>query len=128
MVCFAIAYVVVQQLFFNTSKYDKELMQVASELNKSCPLMMDSETRLDNVLALTGNIFQYNYTLVHVERYMLDTIQLKNAVEPTMVEQVKTSPQMKSFRDHKTTINYTYKDKSGSYLCTIAITPDKYEE
>lgn len=124
---FCIAYFGVQQLFFKSGSIDKEIMNVASELNKSCPVMVDSETRLDNTVALPDNVFQYNYTLVNVEKSKLDTVNVKNYLEPNIINQVKTSPQMQYQRDHKWTLNYCYKDKNGQYILLIKITPDRYK-
>jgi hypothetical protein len=124
---FALSYYAVQQLFFKTPSYDKEMMAIASELNKTCPVMVDAETRFDNAVALPVNIFQYNYTLINYEKAGLDTLTIKNNFEPTVINFVRTTPQMKYQRDHRTTINYLYRDKFGEYVFLISVTPDKYE-
>ncbi|MEI2758583.1 MAG: zinc ribbon domain-containing protein [Bacteroidia bacterium] len=117
----------VQQFLFKTPSYDKVMMQIASELNKTCPIMVDAETRLDNAIALPPNVFQYNYTLVNMDKVSVDTNELKNNLEPIVINTVKTNPQMQFQRDHKTTMNYSYKDRSGQFLFMISVTPDKYE-
>ncbi len=119
--------VIIQQLFFNKPSYEKAMMEIASELNKTCPVMVDAETRLDNTVALPDNVFQYNYTLVNMEKSSVDTMAIKNFLVPTVKNFVKTNPQMKYQRDHKTTLNYYYKDRVGLYLFLISITPDQYE-
>ena len=121
------AVVVFQQFFLKGNSYDKEMMEVASELNKSCPIMVDRETRLDNAVALPDNIFQYHYTLVNREKASVDTLDVKNYLEPILINNVKTSPQMKIQRDHGTTLNYYYKDKAGQYLFMVTVTQEKYE-
>jgi len=125
---FMLCYFAAQQLFFKAPSYDKEMMAIASELNKTCPIMVDSETRLDNTVALPENTFQYNYTLVNTEIGTIDTLEVKNYLEPTIVNFIKTSPQMKYQRDHNTTINYHYKDKFGTYLFLVSVTPAKYRQ
>jgi hypothetical protein len=127
VIAFFITYYAVQHFFFNSS-IDKDMMGVASELNKSCPVMIDSETRLDNTIALPDKVFQYNYTLVNVEKNQVDTISIKNYLEPNIVNQVKTNPQMQYQREHKWTLNYLYKDKKGLYILMVKVTPDKYAE
>ena len=117
----------IQHFFFGVPSYDKAMMQVASELNKTCPVMIDKETRFDNAIALPENIFQYNYTLVNMEMALTDTLAMKSVLEPNIVNFVKTNPQMKVQRDYKTTVNYYYKDKNGIFLFLISVTPDKYE-
>ena len=51
---------------FKKPAFDKVMMEAASEINKTCPVMVDNVTRLDNSIALPNNVFQYNYTLVSV--------------------------------------------------------------
>jgi hypothetical protein len=121
------ACITVYQLFFKSPALDKTMMNVASEINKSCPIMVDTETRLDNTAAISKTIFQYNYTLVNMESADIDTLEMKKMLEPNIVNFVTTNPQMKYLRDHKTTMNYYYKDKKGIYICTISVSPEKYE-
>ncbi len=122
-----VAMFAVQQIFFKSAPYDKAMMEIASELNKSCPIMIDAETRLDNTIALPENTFQYNYTLVNIDQASPDTSSMKSMLEPIITNYVRTNPQMKYQRDHKTTIVYSYRSNSGQYLFGITITPDKYE-
>jgi ribosomal protein L40E len=126
-IVFAVTTFAVNQLFFKAPAYDKAMMEMASELNKTCPVMVDAETRLDNTVALPVNTFQYNYTLVNYDKAGLDTLTIKNNMEPSLINLVKTSPQMQYQRDHRTTMIYYYKDRSGQYVFSILITPDKYE-
>ncbi|PXV63542.1 zinc ribbon protein [Dysgonomonas alginatilytica] len=121
-VCFA-----VQHFLFKTPSFDKVMMESASEINKSCPIMVDAETRLDNAVALPKNILQYNYTLMNMDAELVDTLEMKKVLEPNIVNFVKSSPQMKVFRDNKTTINYHYKDKNGVYLFIVSVTANQYE-
>ena len=53
---------------FKPPTFDKQMMKTASEINKSCPIMVDAETRLDNTVALPNKTIQYNYTLVNIEK------------------------------------------------------------
>ncbi len=107
--------------------YEKALIEMANELNKNCPLILDAETRLDNTIALPGNIFQYNYSLINIDKESLNIDEVKAYLEQQIINTAKTNPDMKIFRDNKTTLRYSYKDKSGVFILTIEITPDKYE-
>ncbi len=60
-----LAYILVKQFLFAPPSLDKSLMKIASEINKTCPMMVDSETRLDNTTALPNNVFRYNYTFIN---------------------------------------------------------------
>jgi len=113
--------------FFKKPAYNRAMMETASEINKSCPIMIDNATRLDNAVALPGNIFQYNYTLVNLIKDSVNIIELKNYLEPTIINFVKSNPEMKSLREKKTTINYYYKDKTGLFLFTVSVKPIQYQ-
>lgn len=112
---------------FRKPAFDKALMETASEINKSCPIMIDNATRLDNAIALPDNVFQYNYTLVSMIKDSINIDELKGYLEPTIANFVKTNPDMQTMRDNKVTVNYYYKDKVGVYLFTISVKPEQYE-
>lgn len=107
--------------------FDKNLMEIASELNKTCPLMVDSLTRLDNTIALPNKVFQYNYSLISTSKEYIDTEVLKSFLTPRIMNDVKTNPGMKFVRDNKVTVNYSYKDINGELLFLISIKPEDYQ-
>jgi len=117
----------VQKILFKPPSFDKQLMAVASEINKNCPFMVDSETRMDNTMALPETVFQYNYTMINAERSMIDTVEAKAILTPPIVNQLKTNPRMKVFREHHVNMNYLYKDKNGLYIMMISILAEQYE-
>ncbi|MBN2597392.1 MAG: hypothetical protein JXR82_11465 [Marinifilaceae bacterium] len=112
---------------FRKTTFDKALIETASELNESCPIMIDNATRLDNAIALPDNVFQYNYTLIGMSKDSVNIEELKSYLEPTITNYVKTNPDMQSMRDNKVQMKYYYKDKSGVYLFTISVKPEQYE-
>jgi len=116
------------RLFTKSNSIDSDAMKSASDINKSCPIMIDADTRLDNTIALPDNIFQYNYTIVKIEKNSADTLKLKNYIEPVLLSNIKTNPQMQYQRDHKWTLRYYYKDKAGLYLFAVNITPEMYSK
>lgn len=117
----------VQQLFFKTPSFDKALMKIASEINLTCPIMLDADTRFDNAVALPGNTLQYSYTLINFEKELIDTLDFQQTLEPGIINNISTSPDMKYLREHNTTFRYYYKDKTGSYVCCIWVKPDQYQ-
>lgn len=112
---------------FRKPSLDKTLMTVASEINESCPVMIDNATRLDNTIALPENVFQYNYTLINKTKDSVDIESLRSYLQPTIINFVKTNPDMQTMRENKTTVNYYYKDMTGKYLLTISVDPKLYE-
>lgn len=120
--------VVIQQQFFKVPSFDKMLMKVASELNESCPMMVDGETRLDNAITLPEKIFQYNYTLVNLPIDSIDIQGFVDYMRPQILNNVKTNPDLKLFRENEVTMSYYYKDSKGTFVSKIIITPDQYSE
>jgi acetyltransferase-like isoleucine patch superfamily enzyme len=112
---------------FRKPAFDKALMEVAKEINKSCPIMVDNETRLDNSIALPDKVFQYNYTLISTLKDSIDIEVLKSYLEPNLKNFVKTNPDMQTMRENKTTLKYYYKDMNGSHILTITVRPEDYE-
>jgi hypothetical protein len=117
----------VQQIFFRVPSYDKIMMKEASELNKSCPVMVDKITRLDNAVALPNKTFQYNYTLIGIDQSQLSVDTLKKYLEPQILNNVRTNPDMKKQRENKVTLVYYYKDEKGQFIHKYVVTPDMYK-
>jgi hypothetical protein len=99
---------------------DKRLAAASADLNKTCPIAVDKETRLDSTVALPGKIFQYRYTIVNYARQEVDTAVLKKNLEPEIIQGLKTLPNMKFARENKATMQYYYRNKAGAYLMTLA--------
>ena len=116
----------VQRYVFGAPSNDKVMVEMANAINKSCPMIIDAATQLDNAVVLPNNVFQYNYTLLNIAVGDVDTLEMKRILEPQMLNAFKTNPQMKYIRDHKTTLDYYYKDKDANYVCRISITPQMY--
>jgi uncharacterized membrane protein YraQ (UPF0718 family) len=98
----------------------------ASVINKMCPVMVDKDTRLDGAAVIDRKILQYNYTFVNFAKEQLDVNGIKSQFEPSIINQVKTNPELKAIRDNNLDLEYTYKDKNGVFLFTIHVTPQDY--
>ncbi|MFZ1081588.1 MAG: hypothetical protein WAO19_06660 [Candidatus Kryptoniota bacterium] len=101
-------------------------MNVTSEINKSCPVMVDRETRLDNAMAGAGKTLIYSYTLVNVSIGEINVPQVETSLKPRIINVVKTSSETKFFRDKGVTLIYKYSDKVGVSVMEFKITPDDY--
>jgi hypothetical protein len=120
--------ILVQQLMFKTPGFDKTMMKVASELNKTCPVMVDRETQLDNAIALPDKVFQYNYTLINTLKDSIDIQAFEEYMKPMLTKNISTLPELKPFRDNKITMAYSYKDKQGNFISKISVTFDDYSK
>lgn len=112
----------VKSLFKNNEvNFDKTLMQVSNQLNESCPFMVDKDTRLDNSLGGPGKNFNYFYTLINISKSDIDPKEFDNLMRPNIIKFLKTSPDMKTFRDNNINMHYSYKDKNGEFFYKISI-------
>jgi len=127
VIAFGLTYFAVQQLFFQPPTFDEQMVKVASELNKTCPMMVDSETRLDNAISLPENVFQYNYTLINLTKTQVDTTDLKAYLEPVILNNIRTNPDLKMFRDNKVTMAYQYFDKNSEHLVKMSFAANQYQ-
>lgn len=108
------------------SIFSKNQMILVSELNKNCPIMVDSETRLDNAISLPFNTIQFNYTLVNWVKDSLNIDETYKGLEVDVVNRVKTSPDLQIFREKKVTMNFDLRDKEGVFLFRIVVAPEQY--
>src|SRR5260221_2604765 len=77
-----------------------ELVKAANEINKHAPAILDSLTRFDYVNALSGNVFQYNYTILNTEKSQIDTTALMKSGKENMIEILRTNPKAAYFREN----------------------------
>jgi hypothetical protein len=105
-----------------------ELIKSANEINKHTPIILDSLTRLDNVIALPGYILQYNYTILNIERSDIDTNVLKENTKQTLLDKLKNDPKAEFFRENNVELQAKYQDKYGVLLCIVAVTPYDYKQ
>lgn len=117
----------VETLMTKVNVVDLVIQKSAEAANKSCPMMVDEITRLDNVTALPGKTLQYNYTIFNIDRELLDTTAFKDQMRPQMIQMIQTMPEMSSIRDYDVTLKYVYKDEAGDYLFKISIDSQQYK-
>ena len=103
-----------------------DLIAAANEINSHAPIILDSTTRFDRVDALSGNIFQYHYTLLTLDKTQVDTTNLKTSGRQYLIEQTKQDPKSSIFRDNGIVIEAKYFDKKGDYITTLSVSPGEY--
>lgn len=129
LVGFIVAFIVMfyaSQSLFKPS-IDSQLVSIANEMNKNCPMNVDQYTTLKNVVTLPNKTFQYNYILIGMtkDEVKLDTV--KKYFFPQLLQNVKTDPKMQLFRDNEVTLSYSYYDKTGQFVTEYVIKPEMYQ-
>ena len=125
IITFAISYFAVQYFFFNEGTIEEQMKDAAVEINNISPKMVDEYSRLDSA-STTGKTFKYHYTLMNMTKEEVNVDVLTKFLRPEIIENVKNSPELKIFRDHKITMSYDYYDKNGEFVTNIDVTPELY--
>jgi len=112
---------------------DKQLTEIASQFNENAPFMIDENTRFDNMIAIPGKIMQYSCTLLNMTKEEFDEFDeeydyIEGTMLPTIINQLKTNPQMERFRKMQITLRYYYRDMNGVYITNIEVTPSMYND
>jgi hypothetical protein len=105
---------------------EEKLIEFIKKVNKKCPAMVDSETRIDSVEFRDGTTLRYNYTLVNVIAEKVDTAAFNRALWPGLLSNLRLSPDMQKLREDGLNAEYLYNDRSGKRISVIRITPSHY--
>ena len=122
VVVFAIAFLGTKYVMSSFKSADSELKKEASKLNKDCPKLIDAATRLDSASTF-DNTFEYHYSLVNFSKGdpNLDVEGVKQMIRSSAQENFENNPEMKSFREKKVSLKYSYKDKAGKDIFDFTI-------
>jgi hypothetical protein len=123
----ALLFITVKVLFFKSSSPDISVLKFTKEINKTCPTMIDAETRLDKVIAAVDNSLQFNYTLINRDKDSIAIGNLKNYMEPVILNKIKTSPTLSKYLNKDLTWIYSYNDKNGDFIFKITYTPEQFK-
>jgi hypothetical protein len=108
---------------------DDELKEAAAGMNKMTPQILNDGIRLDSVSA--GNkMLKYNYTLTEDVKENVSEEEINNfkkEAKEGAINAIKTSADMKDFRDNDVTLKYSYYDKNGKATADFVVTPSEYK-
>lgn len=114
-------------VFLRSTSPDRAVLRFAKEMNSHCPYMADSETRLDKVNALADNTLHFNYTLIYHVKDSLPVENMKNYMEPMILDKIKSSPTLNKYINKNLTWVYSYNDRNGDFLFKIVYTPESFK-
>lgn len=116
----------VKKIFYTDSAFDKQLQLLSTEINKTTPIMVDQNTRLDRTETKRGEVFLYHYTLVNMEKGNFEEEELKEFLRVQILDNIKNNPDLQYFRAHGAAMTYSYKDKNNAHLFDLTFTSDDY--
>lgn len=116
----------VKDLFKGGQDGNDRLIEVTNEVNKTLPMMIDSETRLDSTIGLNGT-FTYNYTLINHSYEEIDSELFRENMESKLLANYCTSDEMKQFLENDVAISFSYFGKAGGQIAKFAYMPSDCE-
>lgn len=128
IITFAITSFAIQRFISNNiPSLDKMMVAAADTLNSRCPIMIDQYTRMDSANVLPNKQFQCNYTLMGITKAEVNYDTVKKYIEPQLLNNIRTSPDLRVQREHKITFIYNYFDMNGLPVIRFSFGPDKYQ-
>lgn len=118
---------IIRFAFAKDAPFKPVLKEAAMEVNKTCPQVIDKETRLDSVTVHDQNTFRYNYTLIDQQKDSMDVEMFVLSVEPLMIDNAKNNTELSLFRENQVTLEYVFRDASQQFVTRITITPERYQ-
>jgi len=104
---------------------ESKLEQIAKEMTKAAPAMVDNETRLDSIRVSGPRSLDFNYTVINVSKEQADvTATFKKSMTAALYDRYMKAPQMEWFRNQDIQINHVYNDKVGIEIATFLIKKD----
>lgn len=128
LVVILITFLLINHFVISNAGFEKELIQMAKDINQNCPFVLDEDTRLDNVTGGPGHVMTYNYTILNYSKSEINTDDLESYLKPQLVQTIESDEDMKVFRDHEVTLIYQYMDKNGAFVLSVKVTPDDYNQ
>ncbi len=121
--------------FFNsqeTPELSTVLIQVASDINKNVPMMLDSETQLDNAMVVSGKL-RYNKTLVNYSAEELGESGILLSEDDLVdwitkeTNRICTTKETQFFVENNIPLEHAYHGKNGKHVQTVAIQTSQCE-
>lgn len=104
-----------------------KLLQMATELNESAPVLLDQYTRFDEATVTSDNVFQYRYAVMNSNNP--DSLLEKRS--QTLMKNIKTmfstNADLRIFTENDVVIEYIYTDENNNNIRTIRINPEDYQ-
>lgn len=106
---------------------DKDLLKEVQKGNSLCPIEVDEFVRIDSFSMPKSKTFMQYGTAIGVfkEEVNLDTV--RKYIEPSLLENVKTNPQLRHARKSKITFIYSFNDMNGEVFYEYIVTPEMYK-
>ncbi len=119
---------IVKSIFENrdTVRFDQVLVELSKKINATLPMQIDRETRIDTTAAGPGNRITYFFTLVNLMSDVVDSAEFIETKRKELINGYRTNPSMAELRRRQVELIYQYRDKNGSVVATIVVSPKDF--
>ena len=101
----------------------RHLREVADQINRSMPAMIDKETELMPSAGYDGMLV-YNYRLVSYSASQIDPRKFAAGVKEKVTQSACNRPETRDdFLKNGVTLRYSYFDKENKHIATVDVTP-----
>ncbi|MBN2803899.1 MAG: hypothetical protein JXR91_12475 [Deltaproteobacteria bacterium] len=122
---FFVSYWIFGHIHFGPPYFDENLHAASQELNKKCPMIIDSMTVLKSTLDGPGNQLTLIYSVNGLDFSELNKEELFATIKPTLIENYKTNKDLRLFKNNGTILTVVYFLENGKELTRIKIDPKK---
>lgn len=113
--------------FLFSPSFEKEFSKNIFKMNKNCPMVVDEFVTLDSITQIDAKTVQYNHTLVQFTKAEVNLDTVNKYIFSAVLENIKTNPDLKQFRENNVSFNYLYNDKEGIFIYTYKVNPEMYK-
>ena len=108
-------------------KLESLLKQTSDNINQRCPIMVDSETRLDStsISYINKELFYY-YTLINLSKEDTDIEYFSHIIDSIVKQNVRTNKDLEPMKQNEITMSYIYKDRLGNVLSNVSVGSNDY--
>jgi len=107
----------------NETQFEKGLVQFSNQANKSLPMTIDRNTRLDSTVAGPGNRLTYFYTLTNHSASQVNPPSFRTQHAPRIKQTVCGSSDMQSLMKKGMTAVYIYRTNDGKEVMRLDFAP-----
>jgi hypothetical protein len=108
----------------NSDKIQKQLRSEIDDINKKCPMQINTSIRIDSCVLFPNNDMEYFYTITDSIPY---TASQFGEIQETVKNATKNDPGMADIRSYGVSTRYNYRDTNGDIVFTFKVTPEDYK-
>lgn len=112
-----------------TPSKEESLKKAAAVQNELCPMLIDSQTRMDSVrYTANDNVIHYFYTLLGDADNALLAKQIRSELMQHIPDEIRRAAGLAFQRKANVHMEYVYhSQRSGEELFRVMVTPDMYK-